>query len=173
LGQTCDICLYLQFWFWASIPTWCLFCRCLRWIVDYLDLVTQLDWFEGKHFAEPISKLHRLQPCNLSKIILNLFDICGTLDYHPLYMSYDDKKLYHSFGVLCTHICLNLFIFLGEGNSLFTDNRPSLGTERCLGVPGGSRPFLTLVWIPWNRLPYHICHIHFGYITTGSDCLWS
>jgi hypothetical protein len=44
--------------------------RCLRWIVDYLDLVTQSDWFEG------------------------------------------------------------------EGNSLFTDNRPSLGTERCLGALG-------------------------------------
>jgi hypothetical protein len=95
-----------------------------------------LDWFEGKHFAEPNSKLHRLQPCNLSKIIFNLFDIFGTLDYHPLYTSYDDKILYHSFCVLCTHICLNLFIFLGEGNSLFTDNRPSLGTERCLVVLG-------------------------------------
>ncbi len=110
----------------------------------------------------------------MSKIILNLFDICGTLDYHPLYMSYDDEKLYHSFCVLCTHIHLNLFIFLGESNSLFTDNCPSLGTDWCLGVLGALSHFelfRTLVWIPWTHLTYHICCIHLGYITTGSDCV--
>lgn len=82
-----------------------------------------------------------MQPCNLSKIILNLFDICGTLDYHPLYMSYDDEKLYHSFCVLCTHIHLNLFIFLGESNSLFYWQLPILGDRLVPGGVGGSKPF--------------------------------